>query len=83
MIDDATRRDLADRIEEIRRAGTLKVERVLQSPQGARIRVRPDREVLNFCANNYLGLASDPRVVTAAHTALDRWGYVMSSVRFI
>ncbi|MGA2640643.1 MAG: glycine C-acetyltransferase [Spirochaetia bacterium] len=83
MIDDAARRELAGRIEEIRQAGTLKVERVLQSPQGARIRVRPGREVLNFCANNYLGLASHPKVVEAAHAALDRWGYGMSSVRFI
>jgi glycine C-acetyltransferase len=83
MIDGASRRELADRIEEIRRAGTLKVERVLQSPQGARIRVRPGRDVLNFCSNNYLGLASHPKVVEAAHAALDRWGYGVSSVRFI
>jgi glycine C-acetyltransferase len=48
-----------------------------------RIRVAPGREVLNFCANNYLGLASHPEVVKAAHAALDRWGYGMSSVRFI
>jgi glycine C-acetyltransferase len=83
MIDGAARRELASRIEEIRRAGTLKVERVLQSPQGARIRVRPGRDVLNFCSNNYLGLASHPKVVEAAHAALDRWGYGVSSVRFI
>jgi len=83
MIDEAARRELAGRIEEIRQAGTLKVERVLQSPQGAHIRVRPGREVLNFCSNNYLGLASHPLVVEAAHAALDRWGYGMSSVRFI
>ena len=83
MIDEAARRELAGRIEAIRQAGTLKVERVLESPQGAHIRVRPGREVLNFCANNYLGLASHPKVVEAAHAALDRWGYGMSSVRFI
>ncbi len=83
MLDEKTRAELAGRIEEIRLAGTLKVERVLESPQGARIRVRPGREVLNFCANNYLGLASHPEVVKAAHAALDRWGYGMSSVRFI
>ncbi len=83
MLDEKTRAELAGRIEEIRRAGTLKVERILESPQGARIRVRPGREVLNFCANNYLGLASHPEVVKAAHAALDRWGYGMSSVRFI
>ena len=45
--------------------------------------MKPGRKVLNFCANNYLGLASHPRVVEAAHAALDRWGYGMSSVRFI
>ena len=83
MIDEAARRDLAARIEEMRAAGTLKVERVLESAQGAHIRVRPGRNVLNFCSNNYLGLASHPRVVEAAHAALDRWGYGMSSVRFI
>ena len=83
MLDDAARRELAGKIAEIRGAGTFKEERVLQTPQGARIRVAPGREVLNFCANNYLGLASHPRVVEAAHAALDRWGYGMSSVRFI
>jgi len=83
MLDDAVRRELAGRLGEIRSAGTFKTERILRSPQGARIRVRPDRDVLNFCANNYLGLASHPAVVAAAHAALDRWGYGMSSVRFI
>jgi len=83
MLDERTRAVLTGRIEEIRAAGTLKVERILESPQGARIRVQPGREVLNFCANNYLGLASHPEVVRAAHAALDRWGYGMSSVRFI
>ncbi|MGO9307834.1 MAG: glycine C-acetyltransferase [Spirochaetia bacterium] len=83
MIDEAARRELAGRVEEIRQAGTLKTERVLQSPQGSRIRVRPGREVLNFCANNYLGLAAHPQVLAAAHAALDRWGYGMASVRFI
>ncbi|TMB99914.1 MAG: aminotransferase class I/II-fold pyridoxal phosphate-dependent enzyme, partial [Chloroflexi bacterium] len=58
-------------------------ERVISSPQGAEIAVRPDLEVINFCANNYLGLSDDPRVLAAAHAALDRWGYGMSSVRFI
>ncbi|HEY9593179.1 MAG TPA: glycine C-acetyltransferase, partial [Spirochaetia bacterium] len=71
------------RLEEIRTAGTFKEERVIQGMQGVRIRVAPGREVLNFCANNYLGLASDPRVIKAAHAALDRWGYGMASVRFI
>ena len=83
MIDEAARRELTGKIEGFRSSGTLKIERVLQTPQGARVRVSPGREVLNFCANNYLGLASHPRVVAAAHAALDRWGYGMSSVRFI
>jgi glycine C-acetyltransferase len=82
VIDPAARAELAARMEDIRKAGTLKVERILESPQGARIRVQ-GRQVRNFCANNYLGLASHPRVVEAAHAALDRWGYGMSSVRFI
>ena len=83
MLDEKVRAELSGRLEEIRAAGTLKVERILESAQGARIRVRPGREVLNFCANNYLGLASHPEVLRAAHAALDRWGYGMSSVRFI
>jgi len=64
-------------------AGLYKRERVITSPQGAEIGVGGATEVLNFCANNYLGLSADPRVVEAAHAALDRWGYGMSSVRFI
>jgi len=83
MLDERARKELEGRIEEIRSAGTYKEERVIQTPQGVRIRVRPGGEVLNFCANNYLGLAADPRVVAAAHAALDRWGYGMASVRFI
>jgi glycine C-acetyltransferase len=83
MLDEAARRELSEKIAEIRSAGTWKEERVIETPQGAHIGVRPGRSVLNFCANNYLGLASHPRVVEAAHAALDRWGYGMSSVRFI
>jgi glycine C-acetyltransferase len=64
-------------------SGLYKRERLIDSPQGAVIRLGSGQEVLNFCANNYLGLSSDPRVVAAAHAALDRWGYGMSSVRFI
>ena len=58
-------------------------ERLIDCPQGALIRLASGQEVVNFCANNYLGLSDDPRVVAAAHAALDRWGYGMSSVRFI
>jgi len=66
----------------IRAAGLYKEERVIQGPQGPRVRVE-NREVLNFCANNYLGLSSHPELIRAAHEALDRWGYGLSSVRFI
>ena len=75
--------DLARQTEELRAAGLFKAERVITSPQGARISVAGGGEVLNFCANNYLGLAGDKRLVAAAHEALDRWGYGLSSVRFI
>jgi glycine C-acetyltransferase len=69
-------------LKTIAAAGLTKEERILQSPQGAHIRVG-DRDVLNFCANNYLGLSSHPELIRAAHEALDRWGYGLSSVRFI
>ena len=64
-------------------AGALKSERVIVTPQQATVGVSAAGEVLNLCANNYLGLADDPRVVAAAKQALDRWGYGMASVRFI
>jgi glycine C-acetyltransferase len=71
-------------LEEIRSAGLEKRERQLLGPQGASIRVREsDKPVLNFCANNYLGLSSHPRVMEAAHKALDEYGFGLSSVRFI
>ncbi|HXE51946.1 MAG TPA: glycine C-acetyltransferase [Tepidisphaeraceae bacterium] len=69
-------------LSEIRSAGLSKDERIIQSPQGAHVSVT-GREVLNFCANNYLGLSSHPRVIQAAHRALDERGYGLSSVRFI
>lgn len=74
---------LDEQVEQIREGGLYKEERIITSPQGAAITVRPRDEVLNFCANNYLGLSDHPAVVKAAHEALDRWGYGMSSVRFI
>jgi glycine C-acetyltransferase len=84
MLEKNVKSRLAAAMDEIRGAGTFKEERIIGSPQGARIRVAPDgREVLNFCANNYLGLASHPAVIKAAHRALDTWGYGMASVRFI
>ena len=78
---------LLDRLEaqtsELAGAGLFKRERVIASPQDPVIRLEDGREVLNFCANNYLGLAHHPDIVAAAHAALDRYGYGMASVRFI
>jgi glycine C-acetyltransferase len=73
---------LVSQLEEIRAAGLEKQERVLMGPQGSVVSVL-DRDVLNLCANNYLGLADHPAVVAAAKEALDRWGYGTASVRFI
>jgi glycine C-acetyltransferase len=69
-------------LDEIRDAGLWKGERVLEGPQGARVAVG-GREVLNFCANNYLGLANDPELIHAAQRGLERWGFGLASVRFI
>jgi glycine C-acetyltransferase len=77
------REDLARRLAEVRAAGTYKSELVITTPQGAHVEVEERGELLNLCANNYLGLASHPAIVQAAHEALDRWGYGMASVRFI
>jgi glycine C-acetyltransferase len=75
---------VAGELAEIREAGLEKPERVLTTPQRARVEVRGgERPVLNMCANNYLGLADHPDVIAAAHEALDRWGFGMASVRFI
>jgi glycine C-acetyltransferase len=80
---DSLSAQLTDRLAELRTAGTYKRERVLASPQGALIRVGDGAEVINLCANNYLGLANHPQVLAAAHQALDRYGYGCASVRFI
>lgn len=74
---------LARQLDEIRAAGLYKRERMITSPQQSHINVQDGREVINLCANNYLGLSDDPAIVAAAHEALDRWGYGLSSVRFI
>ncbi len=79
---DRMRDDLRTTLDDIRAAGLWKGERVISSPQAAGIRVG-DAEVLNFCANNYLGLADHPDVIAAAQRALDEWGFGMASVRFI
>ena len=78
----AYQQHLQTQLAQIRAAGLYKDERTIWGPQGARITVR-GREVLNLCANNYLGLAAHPEVMQAARDALDRWGYGLSSVRFI
>ena len=75
--------DLAARLEELHSASLYKDERVLASPQGSAITLQDGSEVLNFCANNYLGLADDPVLVEAAQAALSEFGYGMASVRFI
>jgi len=75
--------EISGELDEIRTAGLFKAERVIVSPQGPSIQVTAGKEVLNLCANNYLGLADDPRIVAAAKDALDRWGYGLASVRFI
>ncbi|MBW4719433.1 glycine C-acetyltransferase [Saccharothrix obliqua] len=79
----AMRDDLRAGLDEIREAGLYKAERVIGTPQNAAVRVGAGDEVLNFCANNYLGLADHPRLIAAAKDALDRWGFGMASVRFI
>ncbi|WP_432262179.1 glycine C-acetyltransferase [Cupriavidus sp. TMH.W2] len=70
-------------LESIREAGLFKNERVIATPQGARVRTTDGREVINLCANNYLGLSSHPQVIEAAHEALRTHGFGLSSVRFI
>jgi len=70
-------------VDQIRADGFYKTERVIGSPQAAAIRLADGREVLNFCANNYLGLADDRRLIDAAKKGLDRYGFGMASVRFI
>jgi glycine C-acetyltransferase len=74
---------LSAQLREIHDQGLYKGERVISGPQNVEITVEKGERVLNFCANNYLGLSSHPKVIEAAHRALDEWGYGMSSVRFI
>ena len=74
---------LQKELTDIKEAGLFKNERVITSPQGAEITVNSGAEVLNFCANNYLGLSNNPKLIAAAKEALDSHGYGLSSVRFI
>ncbi|MGH7952097.1 MAG: glycine C-acetyltransferase [Limisphaerales bacterium] len=80
---DSFQKHLQTQLADIRAAGTYKNERVIITPQGATIRVSDGKPALNFCANNYLGLAQHPAVAAAAKEAIDQWGYGMASVRFI
>jgi glycine C-acetyltransferase len=80
---DSLKPQLESELQQIREAGLYKDERVLASPQGPVVKLADGREVLVFCANNYLGLSSHPEVIAAAHQALDSHGYGLSSVRFI
>ena len=75
--------DLEQQLADLHEAGLFKRERIITSPQGAEIKTTEGRTVLNFCANNYLGLSSHPRVIAAAKQSIDSHGYGMSSVRFI
>ncbi len=77
------KQNLQNELEQIREAGLFKNERIIVSPQDAEIRLNTGQEVLNFCANNYLGLSNHPELIKAAREALDTHGYGMSSVRFI
>lgn len=74
---------LKQELDQIEKDGLFKRERIIVTPQGADIKVSTGQEVINFCANNYLGLSSDSRVTEAAKNAIDKYGYGMSSVRFI
>ena len=77
------RHQLRTEIDDIRAAGLYKSERIIDSPQSAHVEVGREAPVLNLCSNNYLGLANHPDVISAAHEALDEWGYGLASVRFI
>ena len=82
-MDDDLKPLLDAKLADIRGAGLFKQERLIAGAQGARVTLKDGRTVINLCANNYLGLADDPRVKAAAARALDQWGYGMASVRFI
>lgn len=75
--------ELQNELEKIREAGLYKNERIIITPQGAEIKTEDGKEVINFCANNYLGLSSHPKVIEAAKKSIDSHGFGMSSVRFI
>ena len=74
---------ISEELKQINESGLYKAERIIASPQSARITVRTGQKVLNLCANNYLGLANHPEILRAARDSYDKWGYGLSSVRFI
>lgn len=82
-MDPAFLQRLTQQLDQVRSEGLFKSERVITSPQQANISVAGGIEVINFCANNYLGLANHPALISAAHAALDEYGYGLASVRFI
>ncbi len=77
------KKELRKKLNEAQKKGLYKQERIISTPQGARITTSDGKTVLNFCANNYLGLSNHPSVIQAAKDSLDKWGYGLSSVRFI
>ena len=70
-------------LQSIKESGLYKDERIIMGPQGVNVKIKTGETVLNFCSNNYLGFSSHPKVIEAAHKILDRWGFGLSSVRFI
>lgn len=79
----AVKSHIASEIEQIKQDGLYKAERIISSPQEATIRIQGGQKVLNLCANNYLGLANHPEIIKAARDSYEKWGYGLSSVRFI
>jgi len=79
----AIKEHISEELNQIKKAGLFKAERILASPQRMHITIQGGREVLNMCANNYLGLADNPEVIQAARASYDKWGFGLSSVRFI
>ncbi|NMM48818.1 glycine C-acetyltransferase [Marinigracilibium pacificum] len=80
---DSLKEELQQQLQELKDSGLYKSERIITTPQGAEIKTDQGNEVINFCANNYLGLSSHPKILEAAHKTLDTHGFGMSSVRFI
>ncbi len=82
-MNESIRNHYSDILQQIENEGLYKNERIISSPQSSFIQVKGGQRVLNLCANNYLGLADNPEVIKAAKESYDKWGYGLSSVRFI